>query len=317
LGAAAGQRYSGWMSTNPQSRAYHRCFVSGSEPATTARLVEMVRALGIEAASADQIRVGHTITQEVVRLIADADFIAVVITDPAQAAVAYELGLAQGLGKPAFVVFSGGQTLDLASAYMVSIADGRGIESVADDLDRFVRHAKRPGMSTRRTEPAATRPLDWARDRLAALRAEGGRGRYQNFEVLCAEIFRAADAEVALVGNDRTIGADLVVWLNDVAFELGGPTLVECKFYGGGVGSVIKNSEDTVRRIEAVMDRSDAKLALLVYDHDRAKAPPSLYETPRVLSFAIEDVIQAVEQGNLDNMILERRERALFARRPQ
>ena len=304
------------MSTDPQSRPYRRCFVSGNDPATTACLVEMVRALGIEAASADQIRVGQTITQEVVRLITDADFIAVVITDPAQAAVAYELGLAQGLGKPAFVVLSGGQTLDLASAYMVSIADGREIESVADDLDRFVRHAKRPVLSTGRTEPAAARPLDWARDGLAAIRAKSGRGRYQDFEALCAEIFRAADVEVELVGK-RTIGADLVVWLNDVAFELGGPTLVECKIYGGGVGSVIKNSGDTVRSIEAVMDRSDAKLALLVYDHDRAKAPPSLYETPRVLSLAIEDVIQAVEQGNLDNMILKRRERALFARRPQ
>ncbi|MEN7537300.1 restriction endonuclease [Aurantiacibacter flavus] len=305
------------MSTDPQPHPYRRCFVSGNDPATTARLVEMVRALGIEAASTDQIRVGQTITQEVVRLITDADFIAVVITDRAQAFVAYELGLAQGLGKPAFVVFVGGQALDLASAYMVSIADDREIESVADDLERFVRHAKRPGTPPSRGEPAPAQPLDWARDRLKALRAENGPDRYRDFEVLCAEIFRAADAEVALVGDDRTVGADLVVWLNDIAFELGGPTLVECKFYGGGVGSVIKNSEATVRSIEAVMDRSDAKLALLVYDHDRLKAPPSLHETPRVLSLAIEDVIQAVEHGNLDKMILKRRERALFAGRPQ
>lgn len=305
------------MSTDPQPHPYRRCFVSGNDPATTARLVEMVRALGIEAANTDQISVGKTITQEIVRLITDADFIAVVITDRAQAFVAYELGLAQGLGKPAFVVFAGGQALNLASAYIVSIADGREIESVADDLERFVRHVKRLGKSPERVNLAPAQQLDWARDRLKALRAESGQNRYRDFEVLCAEIFRAADAEVALVGADRTVGADFVVWLDDIAFELGGPTLVECKFYGGGVGSVIKNSEATVRRIEAVMDRSDAKLALLVYDHDRSKAPPSLYETPRVLSLAIEDVIQAVELGNLDNMILKRRKRVLFAGRPE
>lgn len=77
---------------------------------------------------------------------------------------------------------------------------------------------------------------------------------------------------------------------------------------------MIKNSESAVRRIEAVMDRSDAKLALLVYDHDRPQAPPSLYETPRVLSLTIEDVIHAIEHRELERTILKRRERALFAR---
>ncbi|MBX4898844.1 restriction endonuclease [Rhizobium bangladeshense] len=290
-----------------------RCFVSGNDIAVVRRLVELVRSRGLEAASAAELRAGQTITNEVVRLISDADFVVVAISEGPQAAPAFELGLAQGMGKPAFVVFVGKPTLDLNTAYIVAIEDATKVDDVAEDFDRFVRHAGRSDRRRGSVEPGRLDSLDWAREELQALRASESGDRFKRFETICAKIFRAAGAEVAEVGDDRTVGADLVVWLNDIAFELGGPTLVECKFYGGGVGSVIKNSEATVRKIEAVMNRSDAKLALLVYDHDRATVPPSLFETPRVLSFAIEDLIHAVEHLELEKVILKRRERALFA----
>jgi nucleoside 2-deoxyribosyltransferase len=305
------------MSASSDPRPYHRCFVSGNDPEATNRLAEMVRSRGIEAASAAEMRVGQTITKEVIRLITDSDFIAVVITDGPQAAVAYELGLAQGLGKPAFVIFASSPSIDLANAYMVAVEDGMHLEGAAEDLDRFVRNAKRPGRTEQAIKSGAVESLDWARKELDELRVLTSPDRYQRFERLCAKVFRATGAEVSEVGQDQTIGADLIVWLNDIAFELGGPTLVECKFYGGGVGSVVKNSEATVRQIEKVMERSDAKLALLVYDHDRKTPPPSLFETPRVLSFALEDLIAAIEHLELESMILKRRERALFAKRAQ
>ena len=280
----------------------------------------MIRARGIQVLSADAIVVARTITNEVIRLITEADFIAVLIGTGPQAAVAYELGIAQGLGKPAFVVFDGSPSLEPANAYVVSIAKGEAIENIIGDLDLFVRNAKRRSTPNNKPKTEAGHSLDWAREKLAALRRKEGRDRYQAFEELCAEIFRAANVEVEHVGQGRQaqdLGADFVVWLNDIAFELGGPTLVECKFYGGSAGSIIKNSEHTVRRIEAVMDRSAAKLALLVYDHDHSYSPPSLFETPRVLSFAIDDVIQAIERQDLERTILKRRERALFAGSPQ
>ncbi|CAB3780287.1 restriction endonuclease [Paraburkholderia fynbosensis] len=305
------------MSTSSAPRPYHRCFVSGNDPEATNRLAEMVRACGIEAASAAEMRVGETITKEVIRLITDADFIAAVITDGPQTAVAYELGVAQGLGKPAFVIFASSPSIDLANAYVVAVEDGMHLEGAVEDLDRFVRHAKRPGRMGQDSKSRTVHSLDWARKELDELRVSTSPDRYQRFERLCAKIFRATGAEVSEVGQDQTIGADLIVWLNDIAFELGGPTLVECKFYGGGVGSVLKNSEETVRRIERVMERSDAKLALLVYDHDRKTPPPSLFETPRVLSFAVEDLIASIENLELDTVVLKRRDRALFAKRAQ
>lgn len=305
------------MSTSSVPRPYHRCFVTGNDPDATNRLTEMVRSCGIEAASAAEMRVGKSITKEVIRLISDADFVAAVITEAPQTAVAYELGVAQGLGKPAFVIFADSLSIDLDNAYVVAVEDGAHLDGAVEDLDRFVRHAKRPGRIGQDSENRTVDSLDWARKELEELRVSTSPDRYLRFERLCAKIFRATGAEVSEVGQDQMFGADLVVWLNDIAFELGGPTLVECKFYGGGVGSVLKNSEETVRRIEKVMERSDAKLALLVYDHDRRTPPPSLFETPRVLSFAVEDLIAAIENLELDNVVLKRRDRALFAKHAQ
>lgn len=305
------------MNSPGDSNSNLRCFVSGNDPAMVRSLVEMVRSRGLEAASTPELRAGQTITNEVVRLITDADFVIITISEGPQATPAFELGLAQGLGKPALVVFVGKPTLDLNAAYVVAVEDGSKVDEVGEDLDRFLRYAGRSDRRPSNTKSGKMVSLDWARDELRALRETESGDRFKRFEGLCAKIFRAAGAEVTEVGNDRTAGADLIVWLNDIAFELGGPTLVECKFYGGGVGSVIKNSEATVRQIEAVMNRSDAKLALLIYDHDRATTPRTLFETPRVLSFAIEDVIHAVEHLELEPVILKRRERVLFARRNQ
>ena len=305
------------MSALPELHPYRRCFVSGNDIVAIRRLAEMVRSHGIDVASADELGEGQVITNELVRLISDSDFFAVMISDTTPAKTAYQLGLAQGLGKPCFVVFAGSPDLNLASAYLVAVEDYQHLEDAADELARFLRNAKRPVKKQPRIQRGQVEPFDWARNALNELRLRDRPDRYEQFETLCAKIFRAAGAEVAEVGRDQTIGADLVVWLNDIAYELGGPTLVECKLYSGGTGSVIKNSQEAARRIEAVMDRSNANLALLVYDHDRATPPPSLHETPRVLVFSIEDLISAMEHAELESEILKRRERALFRGRAQ
>lgn len=296
---------------------YRRCYVSGDDPSAIAKLTEMARAHGLETASAADVAGGPSLIREVINVIDTVDFVMFVITDGSRSGVAYELGLAQGRDKPAFVVFVGRQTLDLDNAYIMLVEDEAGIAGIVGDFDRFVRNAKRPDRSKRLSEPAPIGSLDWARAELRSLREIKAPERYRRFEQFCAKLLRSAGAEVTEVGDDPDFGADLVVWFNEIAFELGGPTLVECKFYGGGNGSVIKNSEATVRRIAKAIERSDANLALLVYDHDRSAPPPSLYETPSVLAFAVEDVIRAAERGTLEREILKRRERARFVRSEQ
>jgi len=122
--------------------------------------------------------------------------------------------------------------------------------------------------------------LSLARERAAALKRERGASRGLAFEQLVSEIFQKAGGQVleTKAGADR--GGDLIVWQNDVAFETGGPMLVECKHYGGRSGSIVANARHTVERLEKLVRASDARLALLVLSYDLAKQPPHRFETP-------------------------------------
>jgi hypothetical protein len=148
---------------------------------------------------------------------------------------------------------------------------------------------------------------------LAALRQEPGPGRALAFEGLVRNVFEEAGAQVAEVkpeGPDG--GVDLIVWQNDIAFATGGPMLVQCKYYGGGSGSVLLSAKETAKELEKLVGGSDARLALLIFDHDRRNLPARAVETPHVLSFGAEQLIDLVEQGAFADAVIQRRRRIFF-----
>lgn len=296
---------------------FRRCFVTGTRGPALHALIRMLEARGIEATSAEMLNPGTAITQEILRLIATSDFIAVVLTEGHRDNAVYELGVAMGQGKPAFVVLSGTAfPLDVTGVYVRAVEGLEHIGDAGEDLDRFLRNAKTPAPLV--LAPTDDLPVDlgWAKAELTQLRRDKPAGREAAFERLVERIFDAAGAELLSTDSEREEQVDFVVWLDQVSAQTGGPLLVECKLFQGGSGSVIKNSEAFLRRLERTVEGTDSGLALLVYDHDRPNTPPSLYETPLVLSFAIEDLIRSLEKGALEKEVLRRRERAAFARRP-
>jgi hypothetical protein len=304
------------MADHP-TRRFKRCFVSGPQGPETHALVKMLVERGVDVTTPWVMKVAATISQEVLGLIADSDFVACVIGPQRNDNLTYELGVARALGKPAFVVLAGASLpIDLSGIYVRAVEPGR-MTDVADDLDRFLRNAKTPPPI--RSEPPTGKTVDlgWARKELATIRSSGVNARGPIFEYLVQRVFESAGAEVTPTdqpGRERRGDIDFIVWLNEVVFDAGGPILVECKVFQGGSGSVIKNAEVYVRRLAKTVNESDASLALLIFDHDRPHTPPSLYETPQVLSFAVEDLLDGLEKGTLEAEILRRRRRASFVR---
>jgi len=275
----------------------------------------MLAARGIAVTAPWMMKLSAPITQEVLRLIADADFVAAVIDGTELGTVMYELGVASGLGKPAFIVVIGGQQpFDITGMVVRNVESGR-ISEASDDLERFLRNAKAGTQIDVRPRTSEALDLTWARAELARVRAGASDLRGQTFERFVKRLFESAAAELTAIDPpDLRNEIDFVVWLNDVSFEAGGPILVECKVLRGGSGSVIKNAEAYVKRLARTVDGTNASLAMLVFDHDRPNAPPSLYETPKVLSFAVDELISALENGTLGKEIIHRRRRAAFVR---
>lgn len=289
------------------------CFIVAS-PDEGARLARAFAERGVECLRAEAISVPGAVTEEVLKHLAAVDFVVASLRDGATPGSMFELGVAHALHKP-ILLFTAGRApsfRELRGMYVVKAAS----EALADagpDIDRFLRNAAATHPAEVPVSREAAGDFAWARRRMKALRDERPADRAASFERLVAEVFERSGGQVvqAKAGDDR--GADLVVWQNDVAFELGGPIIVECKLYGG-TGDANRDAERAVEHLEALVRRSDARLALLIFGHDGPGAPPRVAESPRVLGFDVEAFIGAVERGTFADEVIRRRRRAASAR---
>jgi hypothetical protein len=173
--------------------------------------------------------------------------------------------------------------------------------SVLPDIRRFVRHIKpRPERSLTVTAPDQT-SVETAAAELNQLRRAtntGDRGRAPVDVV--AHLFNQPGLELmreeAIANHERP---DLFLWSDPLVAEVGGPLIIECKYYGGGSGSVLANARDALQQLQSDVENSSAGLGLLVFDHDRpTDLKLSQYESPKALAFYVDDLIDTVRAGN-------------------
>ncbi|WP_193369330.1 hypothetical protein [Pelagibius marinus] len=306
--------------------ARKRCYLIAPAKSGAGQVATFLAELGLEVTRAVEGPTNKTISDELLRHLAEVDFVIAIMPPVQSAGVLFELGMAYALRKPALVLGIGEQEPNLSGVLrfrgveFIRLPDLRHLDEVKGDVDRFARISTslRPTESGQPGKPTAPPVGDfgWARKRLQALRSTTGPRRGFRFEELVAEIFRRADGDVEFAGEKaaavKEYESDLIVWLNDLAFEVGGPIIVECKVYRGGTGSVVKNLEHAIQRLDRLVGRTNSGIALVVYDHDRRRTPPSLNETPRVLAYAAESLIDNLEKGTLVADVAKRRRLAAF-----
>jgi hypothetical protein len=221
------------------------------------------------------------------------------------------LGWRTHLKKPTLIFTTNSDAIfdGLRGAHVLRVAPNN-LEQVGHDIDRFLRYATEASSIETQPPPLLpSRPLEWARDRLVNLRHEHNDDSAHAFEQLIFDLFTEVGGQAieAKTGADR--GVDLVVWMNDVAFETGGPILVESKYYGRA-SNITSNAKHTIERLEKLVAGSDASLALLIFDSDRPSALARIPDTPRVLTFPIEKLLNIFVAGTFTTEVLRRRRRA-------
>jgi nucleoside 2-deoxyribosyltransferase len=289
-----------------------RCFIVAPPGRESARIARVFTERGVECFRPEEIVAAEAVSEEILRHLASADFAVASLHGSVAPNLAFELGVAHALRKPILIFTTNYDRIfdDLRGIYVVR-AEPDGIEEAGPDIDRFLRYAKEtPAIEAHAPRRPPLGDFTWAHERVAALKSDRGPGRGLAFERLVSEVFQQAGGEVVEATADAVRQADLVVWLNDVAFETGGPMIVECKHFGGGSGSILLNAKHSVERLEKLVGGSDASLGLLVFSHDRPNPPTHVFETPRVLSFAVEQLIDAIERGTFTDEVLQRRGRA-------
>ena len=294
-----------------------RCFISAQSGGASEALARALATHGVESLRADDLAPGERIVPEILRHLQAVDFVCALDDGgPATPSVFFELGAAHILRKP-ILLFTTGYSQLLSGLHGIYVIKAKpdDLSSVSPEIDRFLRNAKPlPPLNAAPAKNIQKPNLSWAREELAALRDERPADRGLRFERLVAEVFRRAGSEIVGAELPERRNADVLVWLDDVSYEIGGPLIVECKYFGGRSGSALTNARRAVEQLDKIVAASDTGLALLVYGHDRPAPPPSLTETPRVLALPIEELIQALEDGTLPEDILRRRQRAGYAK---
>ncbi len=298
------------------------CFVSFSAASShqAAQLTELLQTMEVETYRADVLP-GQEINREILMALRAADFVCLIVGEPSPSPnVAFEAGLAIGLGKPVLTLATGPNVpFDFADGVQIVRVPGDDLASAKRDIARFVRHV-RPATNITVAPPIEAGALDWAGAELRQIRqTKAAREREGALADFVARVFEAQGSEVLREGQDEGSRAriDLLVWSDPLVAEFGGPLIVECKYYGGGSGSVLVNARYAFKQLEGYVEQSSATLGLLVFDHDRATdLSLTEQETPDALAFFVGDFLAAMVADKLGDEIRRRRARAARLRGP-
>lgn len=297
-----------------------RVFLAGSRHA-----IEPVRRALVEegflATAPATIPVGEIWTEHLLRAVAASDlFIALLDPPKDPPETFYELGLAEGMGKPTLLVASPQTRLPVDLTGRVVIRPG-------DDLVGAVLYAVRHWQVARRVQIAvgAARQQGGrvlgpeADDLLAELdRIEGAARRRPHggpaaegvaFEqVIHNALSRSTDAVAVAgdLGRDSTerlnpLGPDLGVWADALADSLGNPLLVELKLSLPTRSSL----EQTVGQLNDYLSSSSARSGLLVYlSAPRATVQESLDRLgPPVYAISAHTLIEGLRSRSLAEVL--------------
>lgn len=296
-----------------------KCFVSydSASAPSVGELKTTLRNLGVDCFDAKDVEPGKNIGGAIMASLNAADFVAVVIEGPSVSNFAnFEAGVAVGLGKPLLLVTPREAFWpDLGSNVRYLWIKTEQLQTSKRELARFLRHVRQQPTQPS-PPPHQTVDVTSAAESLDVIRSRAAPGRERSLEAIVADLFKQLHGDVSiedetLVGNGQNYHRDMIVWSDPLVAQFGGPMVIECKYYGGGSGSVIVNARNTLAQLSKYVENSSAALGVLVYDHDRARQisiGPG--ESAKAVAISIDDLIDAFATGAVGDELWRRRARA-------
>ena len=284
------------------------CFLSAPVGAELSVVRQVLQDLNISVFDSYEPNADDRSYESVARKLARADFLLAIVTSEKNENVIYEMGVADGLGKPAFILVDRDERLPSFLLRRVHLkANFKETDVLRIALTRFIEdmHGRRlrptRHQSTSFARPTKA-PLDEKLTDLPQLRLEGGRAVERFVFKLLKDIHLTAVENP--YGDDR--GADLAIWSKHLAASIGNPLIVEVK-----AGDL---SWETIRRAEeqllAHTMRSGARFGLLLYldrQNQRFQDRPS--STPYVIRFDVEDLVRQLQVTPFEKLIAQARNR--------
>ncbi|MXO78761.1 MULTISPECIES: hypothetical protein [Paenibacillus] len=221
--------------------------------------------------------------------------------------VFFEIGMANGLNKPIFIVLS--KDINMYPSFLndflyvkASLEDEENIDFVFKQLLKSQSKRKSKFSKKRKkysNDASLNLPSEW-KAQLEEIRKNGTALDLENY---IAGIFDSLRTTSKMVEQGE--GVDFALWLDDMNFISGNPVLIEAK-YGNITPDMLQNGEYLLQKF---LGTTKSKVGLLLYlDKSGKRFSLGSSLSPLVLRIDLEDFLSDVESnGSITKTIIHKR----------
>ncbi len=285
------------------------CFISYNtevEKSLGDRVREILLRNNVSPIDIFDISPGDNITTVIEDKIKKSDMFLAVITNVSPN-VFYEIGIAKGLNKPIFIVFS--KELNIYPSFLNEFLYVRANSSDYDNIDfafkQFVKNQSKQKQKTNKDRKKhidnelITLPESWEFT-LSDIRKNGTPVKLENY---MANLLNSLKTTSRIIEQDK--GVDFALWLDDVDPILGNPILLEVK-YGNITPETLNMGE---RQLQNYLLATKSKVGLLLYlDKTGRRFPLGSSLNPLVIRMDLENFLSEIDANkSVVKVILNKR----------
>lgn len=287
-----------------------KCYISSDSSYDLSKLENILFKLGVETHNFYDFSIGSSFSDLIKRKIRESDFIVALITQKNQN-VLFELGVAEALGKPIFLLVEQDVKLPffLESKMYYQLDWSKNTQLLELSLKNYIldisnRHTR---YKKRKIDSELTNlSIDDTNDNLIKLRQlRGGDFREADLIDLVMNVFKKlnvqAVSEMALGDRARV---DIAITNERLSTYFGNPILFEVKS-----GRINPNTiENAQYQLQNYLSKTEANFGVLLYfDKNDKRFGNEFYRVPNILMFDIEDFIQGISSEGLEKFLIKAR----------
>ncbi len=275
-------------------------YIAAPPSIDTRPLRQALESKGIHTFSPDQLDLSGLLPDVLREAMQRADIV-VAVVDPTSSSnfVCYEVGYAQGMGKPAFIFLAGDASPSLWTS------SGTPYFTFAPDnpsaLDFAVQQILAIPHQGPASPPAAVKWShaigDQADELLARLRAEGENTRLQVLEDVIGRAIRQSGVR-SIESGEGDLGVDFVVWSADLSPWVGNPIAIELR-------QNVRSGADVsaeVGKLTQAMARRRIPWGLFIYGPSTLDVWNAI-AVPNILAISAEDFIERLRKTGFGELV--------------
>jgi hypothetical protein len=303
--------------SKPRKGGERKAIITAPSATDTSVIRQILEKHGVKAFAADELGLaGFPLSKVVTEAIGRADIVVAILGGKDESGnVLFEVGIAQGLGKPTLVIAAKQEATFLAAQAGIPYLRAKpdNFAALEFGLAQFLAapHRADSGLKTAERE---TRPLGSHADlllaNLHASREEGHLQEYRLEEIIVEALRKSGIATISRGEKRGDKEIDIAVWSNDFEPWIGNPLLIEIKNHLPRKGEL----DNMAKRFANAMGPESVNWALVIY----GEAAPQTRRIKRlyshILFLSAEDLLEGLRDNAFGDLVRQLRNERVHGR---